>query len=205
MIHLVWIVGDRSARAAEGKVWAESAQTGLTLLLGNLVILVMEAMVVSIQTTRLVLFEFFTRFLTGAGRVFVPLPHLTEHTLSRPTRHRRGVLVGLFVCLCQPTDRRSANAHHSLHSPHLQAIGATGAALVVGFVVVLVVPDGGLLFVASHLNEHGTSRCSGSVHRNELEPRCCRIVPFSSHFSALHSDTGIQSPYLQLAGGHGSP
>ncbi|MBL8975922.1 MAG: tetratricopeptide repeat protein, partial [Myxococcales bacterium] len=35
MIHLVWIVGDRSARAAEGKVWAESAQTGLTLLLAD--------------------------------------------------------------------------------------------------------------------------------------------------------------------------
>ena len=55
---------------AAGHGWA----AGLTLLLGNLVILVMEAMVVSIQTTRLVLFEFFTRFLTGAGRVFVPLP-----------------------------------------------------------------------------------------------------------------------------------
>ena len=46
----------------------------LVLILGNLVILVLEAMVVSIQTTRLVLFEFFTRFLTGAGRVFLPLP-----------------------------------------------------------------------------------------------------------------------------------
>jgi V/A-type H+-transporting ATPase subunit I len=31
-------------------------------------------MVVSIQTTRLVLFEFFARFLTGAGRPFRPLP-----------------------------------------------------------------------------------------------------------------------------------
>lgn len=46
----------------------------LVLALGNLLILVLEAMVVSIQTTRLVLFEFFTRFLTGAGRVFLPLP-----------------------------------------------------------------------------------------------------------------------------------
>lgn len=48
--------------------------TGLMLLFGNLLILVLEALVVSIQTTRLLLFEFFTRFLTGVGRVFRPLP-----------------------------------------------------------------------------------------------------------------------------------
>jgi V/A-type H+/Na+-transporting ATPase subunit I len=30
--------------------------------------------VVAIQTTRLVLFEFFIRFLKGEGRVFAPLP-----------------------------------------------------------------------------------------------------------------------------------
>jgi len=47
---------------------------GLVLILGNALILVLEAMVVSIQTTRLVLFEFFTRFLTAAGRPFRPLP-----------------------------------------------------------------------------------------------------------------------------------
>ena len=47
---------------------------GIILVLGNALIIVLEAMVVSIQTTRLVLFEFFTRFLTGAGRVFSPLP-----------------------------------------------------------------------------------------------------------------------------------
>ena len=33
----------------------------------------LEALVVSIQATRLVLFEFFARFLTGAGRPFPPL------------------------------------------------------------------------------------------------------------------------------------
>ena len=36
--------------------------------------IVLEAMVVSIQTTRLVLFEFFTRFMQGQGRAFRPLP-----------------------------------------------------------------------------------------------------------------------------------
>jgi V/A-type H+-transporting ATPase subunit I len=43
-------------------------------VLGNAVILVLEALVVSIQTTRLVLFEFFIRFLRGTGRPFRPLP-----------------------------------------------------------------------------------------------------------------------------------
>ncbi|MCW5590872.1 MAG: hypothetical protein KIS74_02130 [Burkholderiales bacterium] len=45
----------------------------LILVLGNVLIVVLEVMVVSIQTTRLVLFEFFARFLTGAGRPFRPL------------------------------------------------------------------------------------------------------------------------------------
>jgi len=46
----------------------------LVLVLGNVVVIVLEAMVVSIQTTRLVLFEFFTRFMQGEGRAFRPLP-----------------------------------------------------------------------------------------------------------------------------------
>ncbi len=46
----------------------------LILLVGNLVIILLEGLVVSIQTTRLVLFEFFNRFLRGTGRVFNPLP-----------------------------------------------------------------------------------------------------------------------------------
>lgn len=46
----------------------------LVLVLGNAVVIVLEALVVSIQTTRLVLFEFFTRFMQGQGRAFRPLP-----------------------------------------------------------------------------------------------------------------------------------
>lgn len=46
----------------------------LLLVLGNALVLTIEAMLVSIQTTRLVLFEFFTRFFVGAGRAFRPLP-----------------------------------------------------------------------------------------------------------------------------------
>ena len=45
----------------------------LVIVLGNVVIVVLEVMVVSIQTTRLVLFEFFARFLSGMGRPFRPL------------------------------------------------------------------------------------------------------------------------------------
>jgi V/A-type H+-transporting ATPase subunit I len=45
----------------------------LVMLLGNLLIIALEGLVVSIQTTRLVLFEFFVRFLRGEGRSFRPL------------------------------------------------------------------------------------------------------------------------------------
>jgi V/A-type H+-transporting ATPase subunit I len=44
------------------------------MLSGNLLIILLEGLVVSIQTTRLVLFEFFVRFLEGRGREFRPLP-----------------------------------------------------------------------------------------------------------------------------------
>lgn len=45
----------------------------IVLALGNLFVLALEGLVVSIQTTRLLLFEFFIRFLTGGGRAFRPL------------------------------------------------------------------------------------------------------------------------------------
>jgi len=46
----------------------------LVLVLGNVLILALETLVVAIQTTRLVLFEFFTKFLVAEGRPFRPLP-----------------------------------------------------------------------------------------------------------------------------------
>jgi V/A-type H+-transporting ATPase subunit I len=45
----------------------------MVMVLGNLLVLILEGLVVSVQTTRLVLFEFFIRFLRGEGRVFRPL------------------------------------------------------------------------------------------------------------------------------------
>ena len=47
----------------------------LLLVAGNALIIVIEVLVASIQTTRLVLFEFFTRFFETTGREFRPLPH----------------------------------------------------------------------------------------------------------------------------------
>jgi len=47
--------------------------TALVFIIGHLVIIVLEGLVVMVQTTRLVLFEFFTRFLRFEGRVYKPL------------------------------------------------------------------------------------------------------------------------------------
>lgn len=54
---------------------AEAAGPGYwpVLIVGNAAIVALEGLVVSIQTTRLVLFEFFIRFLAARGRPFQPL------------------------------------------------------------------------------------------------------------------------------------
>lgn len=55
------------------------------LAFGNLFIVVMEGLVVSIQATRLLLFEFFIRFFTATGRDFNPLapPDVSDANLLR--------------------------------------------------------------------------------------------------------------------------
>lgn len=55
------------AEAAGGTGW------WLALVLGNLLVVALEGLVVSIQTTRLMLFEFFVRFFEAGGRPFRPL------------------------------------------------------------------------------------------------------------------------------------
>lgn len=45
----------------------------LIFIAGNVLVIALEGLVVSIQTTRLVMFEFFRRFLEGSGRPFNPL------------------------------------------------------------------------------------------------------------------------------------
>jgi len=55
------------------------------LLIGNAAIIALEGLVVGIQTTRLILFEFFIRFLAARGRPFEPLlpPSPTSEPLPR--------------------------------------------------------------------------------------------------------------------------
>ena len=52
----------------------------LILVLGNLFAVVLEGLIVFVQTTRLVLFEFFIRFLHADGRIYKPL----RRTNTRP-------------------------------------------------------------------------------------------------------------------------
>lgn len=52
---------------------------GIVLVLGNALVILLEGLVVGIQTTRLILFEFFIRFLKGGGREFKPLALPREH------------------------------------------------------------------------------------------------------------------------------
>jgi V/A-type H+-transporting ATPase subunit I len=64
--------------ALEAAVFALAGATGnlaagvAILVAGNLAVILIEGLVVSIQTTRLVLFEFFMRFFEGTGRLFNP-------------------------------------------------------------------------------------------------------------------------------------
>jgi V/A-type H+-transporting ATPase subunit I len=53
----------------------------LLMLLGNVIVIMLEGLVVTIQTTRLVLFEFFIRFLRGSGRTFHPLL-MPQHVIA---------------------------------------------------------------------------------------------------------------------------
>ena len=61
--------------------------SALILIVGNVFVLALEALVVGIQTTRLVLFEFFIRFLRGTGRAFQPLPDAPLSTVSGQGGH----------------------------------------------------------------------------------------------------------------------
>ena len=52
---------------------AGGAAFWIVLLIGNALILTLEGLVVGVQTARLMLFEFFIRFLEGGGRALAPL------------------------------------------------------------------------------------------------------------------------------------
>ena len=59
----------------------------IVLALGNVLAIALEGFVVGIQTTRLMLFEFFMRFLTAGGREFQPLPPpaISDHSAPQPS------------------------------------------------------------------------------------------------------------------------
>jgi V/A-type H+-transporting ATPase subunit I len=60
---------------ALGMLTADAGEAALAMIVvGNLLIIALEVLVVSIQTTRLLLFEFFIHFFTGTGRAFQPAP-----------------------------------------------------------------------------------------------------------------------------------
>ena len=65
--------GLSTAVVALADVGANTAVAALVMVVGNALIIMLEGLVVSIQITRLVLFEFFIRFLRGEGRGFRPL------------------------------------------------------------------------------------------------------------------------------------
>jgi V/A-type H+-transporting ATPase subunit I len=71
--------------AVVGVAEAPASLVGMAvvLVLGNALIIVLEGLIVGIQTTRLVLFEFFIRFLRAEGRPFRPLVPPRDH--RRPT------------------------------------------------------------------------------------------------------------------------
>jgi len=67
--------------AAAAPAWAAA----FIVVAGNVIVILLEGLVVSIQTTRLVLFEFFNRFLRGTGRVFQPLAPPSGLLAGQPT------------------------------------------------------------------------------------------------------------------------
>jgi V/A-type H+-transporting ATPase subunit I len=51
----------------------EATGYAVTIVLGNIVIIVLEGGIVAIQALRLMYYEGFSRFFSGDGREFVPL------------------------------------------------------------------------------------------------------------------------------------
>ena len=58
----------------------------VVMILGNALIIALEGLIVGIQTTRLLLFEFFIRFLKATGRPFRPLPPPETRTPTKGSK-----------------------------------------------------------------------------------------------------------------------
>jgi V/A-type H+-transporting ATPase subunit I len=70
--------------AVVGIAEASGAAYWPVLVIGNAAIIALEGLVVGIQTTRLILFEFFLRFLSAQGRPFEPLAPPSPPSPSLP-------------------------------------------------------------------------------------------------------------------------
>ena len=70
--------------AVVGIAEAAGAAYWPVLVIGNAAIIALEGLVVGIQTTRLILFEFFIRFLSARGRPFEPLTPPSSPSESLP-------------------------------------------------------------------------------------------------------------------------
>jgi V/A-type H+-transporting ATPase subunit I len=74
-----------SAVAALAAATDSQPAAWLVLAAGNVLIIAVEGLVVGIQATRLVLFEFFIRFLQGSGRAFHPLAPRAAAQVPNPS------------------------------------------------------------------------------------------------------------------------
>ncbi len=68
LFMVIFTIANMVAEATGGSVWY-----WLTVAIGNLVVIVVEGLLVSIQILRLEYYEFFSKFYTGTGRRFRPM------------------------------------------------------------------------------------------------------------------------------------
>jgi V/A-type H+-transporting ATPase subunit I len=73
LVAVTFAMADMVRGVAGGTIWS-----WCILILGNAVIVVLEGMVVTIQTVRLEYYEFFSKFFSGEGHAFQPLSTSSE-------------------------------------------------------------------------------------------------------------------------------
>ncbi|RMH05640.1 MAG: hypothetical protein D6704_09030 [Nitrospirae bacterium] len=70
---VIFTIADMLAHLAGGTLWY-----WLTVALGNILVIVVEGVIVTIQVLRLEYYEFFTKFYSGEGRPFRPMASLVQ-------------------------------------------------------------------------------------------------------------------------------
>jgi len=72
---VIFALGDAVAKSAGGLIW-----TTLLVVFGNAVVIVLEGLVVAVQTMRLEYYEFFGKFFTGEGQAYKPFDLRSEES-----------------------------------------------------------------------------------------------------------------------------